>query len=367
MTDRVTTICSNCGATKSGEFCALCGQNSRNYLRAAHRIIGDLLSETFEIDSRLFTSLGHLLFQPGFLSNEFSAGRRARYVSPSRMYLVISLIFFFTLSVTQRDAIGVDSEGQPVDLSESLFSAHEVDGEEDLQAILKAAGDERREQLLQTLREHGVDASRLEAELTRLEAKLAERANTVKEPAVDEDAVATADEAPDEAASGDLRVNVDLGEEDSELEANIEKKLKDIAARPGDALEDFLENLPVVMFILLPFAAMLLKIAYPRRFYSEHFVFALHLHSFLYLMLTVLLFVPEEAGAATGSEGVSVWGWVSTGLGLTCILYALLALKTAYGQSIGRTFLKGLGLAFGYSVLLGIGMLANLVVTFILY
>ena len=84
-------------------------------------------------------------------------------------------------------------------------------------------------------------------------------------------------------------------------------------------------------------------------------------------MLTVMLFLPEEASAATENEKGSLWGWASTGLGLTCILYAFLALKTAYRQSVSRTLLKGLGLAFGYSVLLGTGMLATLVATFILY
>jgi hypothetical protein len=367
VTDIATTSCSNCGATKSGEFCAICGQNSRNYLRAAYRIVGDLLSETFEVDSRLFISLRHLILKPGFLSNEFSAGRRARYVSPARMYLVVSLIFFFTLSVTQRDSIGLDAEGNPVDLSESLFSMEDVDSKEGLRAALEAAGESRRAELIDVLTEHGVDASRLEAELERLEAELAESVETTEQKAGETNESEMTDPAQEAPASRELKINLDLGEEDSELEARLEQKFKDMASRPADALEDFLENLPVMMFILLPFAAMLLKLAYPRRFYSEHFVFALHLHSFYYLLLTVMLFLPEQADASTGSEGSAVWEWVSNGLVMISVLYAFIALKSTYRQSIGRTLAKGVGLAFGYSILLGIGMLATGVVTFIYY
>ncbi len=365
MTDLATMNCSNCGATKAGEFCAICGQNSRNYLRAAYRIVGDLLSETFEIDSRLFLSLRHLIFKPGFLSNEFSAGRRARYVSPARMYLVVSLIFFFTLSVTQSDTIGLDAEGQPLDLSKTLFSGEDVDSQEALRAALESAGEARRADLIELLTEHGVDASKLEAELASLEAELAKTTASIEQTVTDANESATTEQGQDVPATPDLKINLDLGEDDSELEARLEQKFKEMASRPADALEDFLENLPVMMFILLPFSAMLLKLAYPSRFYSEHFVFALHLHSFYYLLLTILLFLPEQADAATGNEVSAVWEWVSNGLGMISLLYAFMALKTSYRQSIGRTFAKGIGLAFGYSILLAIGMLVTGVVTFI--
>ena len=78
------SICSNCGSSKTGEYCATCGQNSRNYLRAAYRVVGELLSETFEFDSRLFRSLRHLILSPVDLANEVTAGRRARDISPVR-------------------------------------------------------------------------------------------------------------------------------------------------------------------------------------------------------------------------------------------------------------------------------------------
>jgi hypothetical protein len=367
VTDIATTSCLNCGATKSGEFCAICGQNSRNYLRAAYRIVGDLLSETFEVDSRLFLSLRRLILKPGFLSNEFSAGRRARYVSPARMYLVVSLVFFFTLSVTQRDSIGLDAQGKPLDLSTSLFPMGDVDSKERLRVALEAAGDSQRAELIQVLTEHGADASRLEAELERLEAELEETTEAIEQKAADTNDSAIPDQTRDDPASRELTINLDLGDDAGELEASLEQKLKDMASRPADALQDFLENLPVMMFVLLPFAAMLLKFAYPSRFYSEHFVFALHLHSFYYLLLTVLLFLPEQADAASGNEASAVWEWVSNALGLISIIYAYMALKATYRQSIGRTLAKGIGLAFGYSILLVIGMLVTAVVTFIYY
>jgi hypothetical protein len=55
-------------------------------------------SEAFEsithADSRLWRTLVYLLTRPGRLTKEFFEGKRARYLPPFRLYLVISVVFF---------------------------------------------------------------------------------------------------------------------------------------------------------------------------------------------------------------------------------------------------------------------------------
>ncbi len=41
-----------------------------------------------------------LLFSPAFLTSEYLKGRHKKYISPIRIYLIISLIYFFTLSIS---------------------------------------------------------------------------------------------------------------------------------------------------------------------------------------------------------------------------------------------------------------------------
>lgn len=57
----------------------------------------ELADELFDFDGRMFVSLQLLLTKPGFLSHEYNRGRRKAYTPPIRMYLVISLLFFFIL------------------------------------------------------------------------------------------------------------------------------------------------------------------------------------------------------------------------------------------------------------------------------
>lgn len=56
------------------------------------------------------------------------------------------------------------------------------------------------------------------------------------------------------------------------------------------------DELPTLMFLLLPVFAMLMKIAYWKRLYFDHLIFSLHLHCVAYVALAIML--PLEAVAA---------------------------------------------------------------------
>lgn len=69
--------------------------------------IGHFVAEATEslthADSRLWRTLGALLLRPGFLTREFFAGRRVRYLPPVRLYLVISVLFFVVAAALPGD------------------------------------------------------------------------------------------------------------------------------------------------------------------------------------------------------------------------------------------------------------------------
>jgi hypothetical protein len=96
----MTQLCPNCGAPREDAFCSHCGQSDRVYMRSVVSLAKDMIVDQLELDSRLFRTVRALLFEPGRLTREFVANRRARYVSPVRLYLAISVVFFFVLSLT---------------------------------------------------------------------------------------------------------------------------------------------------------------------------------------------------------------------------------------------------------------------------
>jgi hypothetical protein len=91
--------CKNCHKLLPGQadFCPACGQSVKVITRPWREVCGELISELIDFDGRMMISLRSLLIRPGFLSFEYINGRRLSYTSPIRMYLVISLVFFFVL------------------------------------------------------------------------------------------------------------------------------------------------------------------------------------------------------------------------------------------------------------------------------
>ncbi|MEX1364210.1 MAG: DUF3667 domain-containing protein [Nannocystaceae bacterium] len=93
--------CLNCGTAVSQEFCPACGQRRGDYRKSLRLLLGDWLREALELDGRLGRTLRALL-RPGRLTREFNEGRRARFVSPVRLYLFISVIMFATAGISVR-------------------------------------------------------------------------------------------------------------------------------------------------------------------------------------------------------------------------------------------------------------------------
>lgn len=91
--------CPSCEHPISDRYCAHCGQNNADLHVSVGHLLRDFLHEYFDVDSKLVKTIGWLLVKPGFLTHEYLAGKRSRYVGPFRLYLVASLLFFFAFAL----------------------------------------------------------------------------------------------------------------------------------------------------------------------------------------------------------------------------------------------------------------------------
>jgi hypothetical protein len=87
-------VCGNCDARLTGPYCAQCGQHARDSARSLGAVLRDGWHLFVHVDGRFWYTLWTLLARPGQLTLDYFADRRARYVSPVRLYFVISLAFF---------------------------------------------------------------------------------------------------------------------------------------------------------------------------------------------------------------------------------------------------------------------------------
>ena len=91
-------VCPDCGMESSGAYCSNCGEEMEPALPPVAHYVRELLSEFLAFDSRVARTIPSLLFRPGFLTLEYIAGRRKRYLLPSRLYILIAFGAFFAIS-----------------------------------------------------------------------------------------------------------------------------------------------------------------------------------------------------------------------------------------------------------------------------
>ncbi len=92
--------CPQCNADLQAEFhfCPNCGQERIKPKETLRDVFTSFLGDYFAYDSKLSLSIKPLLFNPGFLSLQYMKGVRVRYISPLRLYIFISILFFILLN-----------------------------------------------------------------------------------------------------------------------------------------------------------------------------------------------------------------------------------------------------------------------------
>jgi len=99
----------------------------------------------------------------------------------------------------------------------------------------------------------------------------------------------------------------------------------------GLFISTLFSNLPYMMLCCIPLFAFVLKVLYVRRriFYIDHLIYALHIHSFLYtgIMLIVLI----TMGLNRTIPGTFA-GWIIAALWITFVAQIFLSIRRVYRQ-----------------------------------
>ena len=104
-------VCLNCGEPLSQHFCPACGQRAIDPNPTLGEFVHEAAEEFLHWDGKLATTFRLLFTKPGELTREYLAGRRARYLSPLRLYLTFSVLFFALKALTPEPRIVVVRAG----------------------------------------------------------------------------------------------------------------------------------------------------------------------------------------------------------------------------------------------------------------
>jgi hypothetical protein len=124
--------CANCDAPLSGHFCANCGQKAHVHRSLAH-VGEEFLHGITHFDGKAWTTLPLLVARPGKLTRDYIEGRRARYIAPVPLFLLVVFLMFFVFSFVKLPDGGgagaTNSKGQPLTQAEAVKELPKVEAE----------------------------------------------------------------------------------------------------------------------------------------------------------------------------------------------------------------------------------------------
>jgi len=276
--------CLNCGTPLRGSYCVTCGQPARTRTLTIWQLLREFLEEAFDLDSKAWRSLIPLMFKPGLITNDYLAGRRARYISPLRLYVTASVLFFIVAALTGNTPRV--SWGDYTEERARIEAAAEQDGA---------------------------------------------------------DVIIAQDGSCDDI---DIDINADWG--DAWEQHVVEACKRVTADSGKSLERAMVDNIPFMMVFFIPVLALIMKLLYPlsKRLYVEHLVFYLHYHSFGFFWLMWVIIVYETVDVVGWSS--AMWRAVAIATSSYMAIYLLIAMRTVYGQSWWVTGLKFVLLFFTY-------------------
>jgi len=247
--------CKNCDHQFSGKYCSNCGQSVKELERPIRFMVADFMGTIITFDTRLVKTLVTILFKPGYLTLDYLAGKRARYMPPFRFYLFISFVMFLLMSMITNKSISENYEGAKNDTDEvKVEVANVIDSIQNSNDSIYIAARHAIKNELDSAKVDTTQMDELDSFLSNIE---------------------TAVE------------NVE--DDDSEYATGI-NKIRDYPELYVNKLYQFTSW---SFFLFMPIFAFFLWISFfkTRKLFIGHLIFSLNIHSFIFTITAVVIAV----------------------------------------------------------------------------
>jgi hypothetical protein len=323
-------------------FCGQCGQENEASPVSFAALVREAWDEFIKVDRKLLATLRALLFRPGYLTAEYVRGRRAAYLSPFKMYITVSALFFLVwgLIVPFERVNDLDQETARIEAeirqgTETTTAREEVKQNEKNNGSIQING-----------RNVSDEDSAVNIWRQFRSAPVRFLGNRI-----------TWDELPDDVVQyRKAELKKPAYKRDEPVLHYLKERLIRFNNDPAASAKSlFSTGLPFLLLIQLPLFAIWMRLVYfrQRRLYVEHLVFVLHTHTFFFLLFGAIF----AADAVARSLGTALpmlslpLTWLL--LGGIVALYNALAYRRFYGQGWGKTLVKAWFLLNGYGCLFG--------------
>jgi hypothetical protein len=339
-------VCTNCGTSMIGPYCAVCGQERDTHRRSVYALVRDLIIDIVSFDSRVLRTARALVLEPGELPLAFREGRTRSYVPALRLYFFVSLVFFVVLSATNIAIMQFEIVATPLQIVRDAqgntfipnpaFDENDVKypGLKNIPRLIPIAKDKAN-------RPGGV--FRFDSNIhffSRIGATHANLPAAARQQLTDKDInFEVGDRQTSDAAKNARRAAVK-----NWIQIHVFGGLQRLAADPAAMNGPLTTWIPRILFLLLPLYALLLAAFYWRLrkdFYLvDHLIFSLSVHTFTFVILMA------DVALVQFFDGGTVAWFTLAAIGV----YIFIAMKRFYRQGWFLTTAKWFSVSFIYSI-----------------
>lgn len=352
---RKDKTCLNCNYVVDKRFCPNCGQENTESRKTFFHLFVHFFEDITHYENTFWKTIKNLIFRPASLSKEYLSGKRMSYLAPVRLYIFVSFVTFFFISVIPNE------ENKSDKTEKGNISIKEV----------KVTNSEGSQYYKDTL-----DKS----------TKKSIKSKPKKDSIINKINLLTKKGVISKKEADSLRNYIKIAKEEKSIEKEkkaitfFNSEYKSLKAfdsiqkygKPSDKLspfkywfvhkillveekysneeikekfiESFVHNLPKALFIYMPLFAFILWLFQDKKtwYYFDHGIFTLHYFSFL---LLGILLISMESYLLSLFDNFLVFRVIDNIFTTVAILYILYYFFPAhhrfYGDSRRLTIVKG--------------------------
>ena len=342
---RYDKTCLNCRYVVENRFCPNCGQENTDTRKTFHHLFIHFFEDLTHYENAFWKTIRNLLFKPATLTKEYLSGKRLSYLAPVRLYIFISFVTFFLITLfppSSPDFMNVDSK--------KVIEKNDIRKEEKLDKEITS----------ESLSEKNLDSIQKTINYSKVKEEKANNFFNFGIKSVRElDSIQKFGKQEDKFNSFEywfLKKGLTVIENNT-TEQIIEK-----------GKESFIHNFPKLLLIYMPLFAFFLWIFHNKKrwYYFDHGIFTLHYYSFL-LLINLILFIMHKTASLIGNYSLLNFatGIIDTGGLIWMIYYFFPAHHRFYGETRLVSFLKSISLFFINSLIIIIFLTLFAIYTFI--
>ncbi|MFV7235248.1 DUF3667 domain-containing protein [Flavobacterium sp. ZB4R12] len=340
---RKDKTCLNCRYVVENRFCPNCGQENTDIRKTFHHLFIHFFEDLTHYENAFWKTIKNLLFKPATLTKEYLSGKRLSYLAPVRLYIFISFVTFFLITVfpNEESSLVNINEKEPITnpINDSLKNQNKTSDN-----ILNAEVSTKEKDSIK----NNIAKTGKKEEFLNFGYKSVQELDSIQQHAPESEKL-------------------------SDFSYLINRKFQEVKDKNKEELfekftESFINNFSKVLFIYMPLFAFFLWVFHNKKrwYYFDHGIFTLHYFSFLLLVFLILFLFTKILPLFGDSNGIDFIIGVLNFVGISWMLYYFFpAHHRFYGETRTVSFIKSILLFFINFIMLIIILTLFAIYTFI--